>query len=123
MHLDLGGHPQPCDASAELSPSDALEATVDVANAGKRAGDETVQLYVAAIGSRVERAPKELKAFSRVALAPGESRAVRLVVPAADLAYYDEAASRWVAEPIAYEAIVGRHALDPNALRARFRVA
>ena len=107
----------------ELSASDLIEATVEVTNAGERAGEEVVQLYVAAIGSKVERAPKELKAFARVALAPGETRAVRLAAPVAELAYYDEGAADWVVEPIAYAAIVGRHSLDPGALRAAFAVA
>ena len=107
----------------ELSASDLIEATVEVTNAGERAGEEVVQLYVAAIGSKVERAPKELKAFARVALGPGETRAVRLVAPVAELAYYDEGAADWVIEPIAYAAIVGRHSLDPGALQAAFAVA
>ena len=59
-----------------------------------------MQLYVATEGSKVERAPKELKAFARVALSPGETRTVRLSVPAADLAYFDAATSGWVVEPI-----------------------
>ena len=109
-------------ARTELNASDALEASVEVTNAGERAGEEVVQLYVAAEGSKVGRAPKELKAFARVALGPGETRAVRLSVPVADLAYYDEATSGWIVEPIAYTAVVGRHALDPNALRTAFRV-
>ena len=106
----------------ELSSLDTLEATVEVANVGRVAGDEVVQLYVATAGSKVERAPKELKAFARVTLAPGETRALRLSVPVAELAYFDAAASGWIVEPIAYTAIVGRHALDPRALRATFRV-
>ena len=109
-------------ARDELRASDALEATVEVTNAGATPGEEVVQLYVAAEGSKVERAPKELKAFARVALSPGETRTVRLSVPAADLAYFDAATSGWVVEPINYAAIVGRHAADPDALRARFRV-
>jgi beta-glucosidase len=106
----------------ELSSLDTLEATVEVANVGRVWGEEVVQLYVATAGSKVERAPKELKAFARVALAPGETRTVRLSVPVAELAYFDAAASDWIVEPIAYAAIVGRHALDPKALRATFRV-
>ena len=47
---------------------------------------------------------------------------VHLYVPATDLAYYEEATSQWRIEPIGYTAIVGRHALDPNALRTDFRV-
>jgi beta-glucosidase len=109
-------------AETELGASDALEATVAVTNAGTVAGEEVVQLYVGTEGSKVERAPKELRAFGRVALGPGETRTVRLSVPVADLAYFDAAASRWVVEPIACTAIVGRHAQDPAALRAGFRV-
>lgn len=109
-------------ARDELRASDALEATVQVTNAGAVPGEEVVQLYVAAQGSRVERAPKELKAFARVALASGETRTVRLSVPASDLAFFDAATSEWVVEPIHYAAIVGRHAADPDALRASFRV-
>jgi beta-glucosidase len=109
-------------AREELQASDTVEAAVEVTNAGAVSGEEVVQLYVATEGSKVERAPKELKAFARVALAPGETRTVRLSVPAADLGYFDAATSGWVVEPIAYAAIVGRHAADPDALRARFRV-
>jgi beta-glucosidase len=105
----------------ELGASDTLEVSVDVTNSGAVAGEEVVQLYIAALASQVERAPKELKAFARVPLAAGETRTVRLKVPAADLAYYDSAAG-WVVEPIEYELVVGRHALDAGALRARFRV-
>ncbi len=63
-----------------------------------------------------------MKAFARVALRPGETRAVRLAVSVADLAYYDESAADWVVEPIDYAAIVGRNSLDPGALRAAFAV-
>jgi hypothetical protein len=58
--------------------------------------------------------------FARVTLRL-ERRDVHLYVPATDLAYYEEANSKWRIEPIGYTAIVGRHALDPNALRTDFR--
>lgn len=104
-----------------IGSADTLRATVTVTNTGERAGDEVVQLYVGALASSVERAPKELKAFARVSLAPGESRVVALRVPAANLAYYD-AQVGWVVEPGPYEATVGAHSLDPNALRAGFQI-
>ena len=109
-------------AKTRLAASDTLEATVEVTNTGAVAGDEVVQLYVSAPGSRVERVPRELKAFARVSLAPGETRRVALSVPVADLAYYDPARG-WTVEPLEYEAIIARHAEDPSGLRARFRVA
>jgi beta-glucosidase len=109
-------------ASADLSPADTLEVLVDVTNVGDVAGDEVVQLYVAVPRSRVERAPRELKAFARLSLAPGETRTVRLAVPVADLAFWDEARDGWSVEPTDYRAIVARHAEDPAALHAEFRV-
>ncbi|MGH7995558.1 MAG: beta-glucosidase family protein [Opitutaceae bacterium] len=108
-------------AKTELAAADTLEASVDVTNAGAMAGDEVVQLYVSAQGSRVDRADRELKAFARVSLEPGETRTVRLAVRVSDLAYYDETFG-WVTESIEYEAIVARHAHDGRGLRARFRI-
>ncbi len=108
-------------ASARLGHGDALRATVDVTNTGAISGDEVVQLYVTAQGSRVERAPRELKAFARVSLAPGETRTVALTVPAADLAYFDPGRG-WIVEPLEYEAVLARHAEDRSGLTARFRV-
>jgi len=106
---------------ARLAVGGVLEVTVDVTNAGPVPGDEVVQLYVSALGSRVERARRELKAFARVSLVPGETRNVALAVPVADLAYYDEGRG-WLVEAIEYEVIVARHAEDAAALTARFRV-
>ena len=108
-------------ASPVFAVDGTLQATVDVTNGGPVAGDEVVQLYVSARGSRVERAVRELKAFARVSLAPGETRRVSLSVPVADLAYYDEARG-WVVEPITYEAVIARHAHDNSGLTAGFRV-
>ena len=77
------------------------------------AGEEVVQLYVSALGSSVERAPLELKAFARVALAPGERWTLQFTVPVADLAWYDESRG-WVVEPIEYES----HRRPPRRGRA-----
>lgn len=104
-----------------LRAADTLVASLDVTNTGHVAGDEIVQLYVAAHGSAVARALKELKAFGRVSLAPGETKTVRLAVPAADLAYY-AVDKGWVVEPIEYAVIVGRHARDEQALQAVVKV-
>ncbi len=98
-------------AKTDLIASDVLEASVDVTNTGNLAGDEVVQLYVGARGSRVERAHRELKAFTRVSLAPGETRRVSLAVPVADLAYYDPARG-WVVEPVDFEVVIARDAED-----------
>ena len=108
-------------ADQELAATDALCVSVDVTNTGEMAGDDVVQLYVSARGSRVERARRELKAFARVSLAPGETRAVSLSVPVADLAYFDSSRG-WVVERIEYDVVVARHAEDKTGLTASFRV-
>jgi beta-glucosidase len=108
--------------SDALRRDEPLIVSVDITNDGPMAGDEVVQLYVSAIGSSVERAPRELKGFARVSLAAGETRTVRIEVPAADLAYFDPHQG-WTVERIAYDAIVGRHSLDADSLAARFKVS
>ena len=104
-----------------LSADETLEATVDVTNAGHQAGDDVVQLYIAVHGSQVERAPRELKAFARVHLAPGETKQVRLAVPVAELAWFD-AGRGWVIEATDCEALIAHHAHDGTPLSARFRI-
>ncbi len=108
-------------AAETLAPDGTLEATVKVTNTGGRAGDDVVQLYVSCLGSEVERAPRELKAFARVHLQPGETKTVRLKVPVAELAWYDER-SGWVVEETEYMAIVAQNAHDDDPLTTRFHV-
>jgi beta-glucosidase len=106
----------------ELDPPETLQVSLDISNTGSRAGEEVVQLYVSAIGSAVERVPKELKAFTRVALEPGETKTVQLSVPMSRLAYYDETEMGFVVEPLEYELFVGAHSQDEHGLKARFVV-
>ena len=109
-------------ARNQLGPSETLKVSMNVSNIGEHAGEEVVQLYVTPIGSTVERAPKELKAFTRIALQPGETKTVQLGVPIRRLACYDEAQADFVVEPLEYEIFVGAHSLDQHALKARFVV-
>jgi beta-glucosidase len=66
-----------------------VELRVEVRNAGDRAGAEVVQVYASAKSPRARRAPRELVGFAKVALEPGESRTVRIVVEGDDLAHWD----------------------------------
>ena len=107
----------------QLGSSETLKVSLDVSNTGAHAGEEVVQLYVSAIGSAVERATKELKAFTRITLQPGETKIVQLSLPMSRLAYYDETQAGFVVEPLEYELFVGTHSLDQHALKARFVVS
>lgn len=70
-----------------------------VKNTGKTLGAEVVQVYVKDEEASVERPEKELKAFSKVFLQPGESRSVELFLDAAAFSFYDENKKAWVLEP------------------------
>jgi beta-glucosidase len=73
-----------------LAPEDELEVEVTVANAGDRAGQEVVQLYTRDPVASRSRPVRELKAFEKVALEPGEKKRVRLRVPVENLGFHLE---------------------------------
>jgi beta-glucosidase len=104
-----------------IGEGEALQASVEIANAGPVAGEEVAQLYVGCEGSQVERPVKELKGFARVRLEPGEARWVTFQLPARRLAYYDEGQKRWIVEPGVYQVMVGPSSAE--LLAAPFRVA
>ena len=92
--------------------------SVDVENAGRRDGEEVVQLYVRHIGSKVARPQKELRGFKRVALARGEKKTVVLSLKPEELAYWDEAKASFVIEEDRVELLVGASSADIRARRA-----
>ena len=96
---------------------ESYEVTVTVKNTGDREGKEVVELYVAAPDSKAANKPvKELKAFAKTkSLKPGESETIKMVVKAADLASFDEAASAWVVAEGEYQFLVAASAADIKA--------
>jgi len=110
-------------ATPKVAPDGQVDVTVDVRNTGSRAGEETVQLYVGFAGSRVERPAKLLRAFARVALAPGETKTVPLRVAVRDLAWYDASAKAWRVEAMKYGVLVGPSSRASDLLEASFTVA
>ena len=84
-----------------------------VRNAGDRAGEEVVQLYLKPKQADRERARKELRGFQRVALQAGEERTLTFsFTPEKDLRTYDEASSTYVVDPGAYEIQIGASSAD-----------
>lgn len=79
-------------------PGDTVAVSITLANIGKCSGAETVQFYVSQKNPRLPRPVKELKGFCKTLLQPGESRAVTVKIPVADLAYYDDTLARWVVD-------------------------
>jgi beta-glucosidase len=96
--------------------ADHIPVSVDVTNTGSRAGHEVVQLYVTDIASRLARPEKELKAFAKVYLEPGETKTVTFTLDHKALSYYDPAEPGWVAEAGLFEVLVGSSSRDIRAV-------
>jgi beta-glucosidase len=79
----------------------------DVTNTGSRAGCEVAQVYVGEAKPRVPRPAKELKGFSRVELAAGETEHVTLLLDARAFAFYDAAGKHWQADAGTFSILVG----------------
>ena len=82
-------------APAVASPGDTVTVEVDVTNRGARRGSEVVQIYVEPVSPAVLRPVRELKAFAKVTLDPGETATVALDLDARAFAYYDVADPTW----------------------------
>ena len=84
-----------------------FKVSIDVTNTGDREGKEIVQMYIEDVESSLERPVKELKGFSKISLAPGETKTVTFVIEPDMLKFYDPAQSGWVLEPGDFVAHVG----------------
>jgi beta-glucosidase len=104
-------------SGAARRASDTVTVRVNVKNTGRRAGDEVVQLYVQHLGSAVARPAKELKAYKRVTLQPGQTRTVVLPLAVRSLAYWNADQHQWVIEPDSVRIHVGSSSADSRLAR------
>ena len=79
--------------------NDEITVKFNIKNTGKTSGAEVVQLYSGQTNPSVLRPKKELKAFDKIFLSPGEQKTIDLKVKVKDLAFYDEKTSGWKIEP------------------------
>jgi len=84
-----------------------FKVSLNLKNTGKLSGAEVVQLYVSAIDPKIERAPKELKAFRKISLGSGETSRVEFNINKNAFSYYDTGTKQWVTDPGKYEILVG----------------
>lgn len=96
----------------KITESETLTVTVDVTNTGAIAGKEVVQLYVATKGGTVIRPVRELKAFEKIELAPGETKKVQFTLDRRAFAYWSTQIHDWHVESGEYEIQIGRNAQD-----------
>jgi beta-glucosidase len=92
---------------AEISPAGIAEVSVDVTNTGKRAGVETVQLYLHERYTPVAVPVKSLREFARVELNPGESKSVMMRLTPEQLQLLD-ASLHWTVAPGTFDVMVGK---------------
>jgi beta-glucosidase len=95
-----------------IKDTGSLTVQLKVKNTGKRAGKEIVQLYVREAMPVVSRPDKELKAFTKVALEPGEEKTVSFVLKPRDFAYYSTALHRWSVSPGWFSVLAGGSSRD-----------
>jgi beta-glucosidase len=81
-------------------------------NTGKSAGAEVVQLYVRDIEASVDRPNKELKAFSKIDLLPGQTKQVALFLNRNAFAFFSPIRKMWIVEPGEFKLLIGSSSRD-----------
>lgn len=100
----------------EIGPDGTVEVRVTVTNTGARSGTEVVQCYVHDCEASVARPEQELRAFAKVALAPGQSASVVGVLDRRAFAFWDPATHDWLVESGEFEIRVGVSSRDIRAV-------
>ncbi|WP_284763188.1 glycoside hydrolase family 3 C-terminal domain-containing protein [Arthrobacter sp. efr-133-R2A-63] len=91
---------------------DKASVQVTITNTGERAGADVIQIYVGAPERPVRTPVRELRAFRKVTLEPGESRTLTLDLDRRAFAYYDVTDHRWAVTPGQYSIELGRSSHD-----------
>lgn len=99
-------------SGAKFEGGENAKVSLKVKNTGRREATETVQLYAEPPKGKVVRAPRELRAFGRVTLRPGETRTLVLTFPSKDLARFDAEAHKWIVDPGVYRLRIGTSSRD-----------
>ena len=95
-----------------LSDTHSLTVQVAVTNSGPVSGAEVVQLYVAPRRPSVLRPVRELKAFGKVFLAPGETKTVSLTLDRRAFAFWSAEAHAWTVDSGPFDIVVGSSSRD-----------
>ncbi len=97
-------------SSRNLSESVGLTVKVDVTNTGQMTGKEVIQLYVSPKESSVIRPVRELRAFDKIELLPGETRTVTFELDSRAFSYWNTTLHDWYVETGRYEIQIGKSA-------------
>lgn len=94
-------------SASKVSGEQTVAVSFEVTNTGSRAGAEVAQVYVGDPSAKIARPAKELKAFQKVYLEPGQSKQVQLSLDSRALSYWDVTSGRWKIDPGVFRVIVG----------------
>ncbi|WP_239633203.1 fibronectin type III-like domain-contianing protein [Paenibacillus sp. H1-7] len=97
---------------AVQQPDGQVKVTCSIENTGSLYGQEVVQLYVHDEECKWVRPEKELKAFAKLGLQPGEKREVGFLLEERDFSYYNTKYNKWVAESGYFQIAVGCSSRD-----------
>lgn len=111
-HTDLRATVLDGDPSLDAMNRERVVVTLQVTNTGPVAGKEVVQVYVGDPESRLVRPVRELKAFTKVDLAPGETTEVELRLTGRDLSYWSTRSHVWELEGGTFSIDVGASSRD-----------
>ena len=108
-------------ADTPFATDGTVHASVTLSNTGDRPGVEVVQAYVGDLVTSYSWTDRELKAFRRVELQPGESATIEFDIPVADCTIVDPDARR-IVEPGEFELLIGHSSRREDLKRATFTV-
>jgi beta-glucosidase len=93
---------------AEIGTEGSTEVSVDVTNTGAVAGDAVAQLYIHQRYGSASRPVRQLKGFQRVALQPGETKALHFKLGKDELEFWSPQTKEWAVEPSTFDLWVGQ---------------
>jgi beta-glucosidase len=102
----------PALSAKTMKENEKLTLTVPVKNTGDKTGKEIVQIYIGDEKSSLVRPLKELKAFKKVGLAPGEEKNLTFSIAVDDLKFYHDGQKEWIAEPGKFKIYIGASSVD-----------
>ena len=103
-------------SSKNILPGDSLEVSVNVKNTGALTGKETVLVYLNDVAASVTRPNKQLKAFKKVELAPGQQQTLQFTITPQAMSFIGVDMQR-IVEPGEFKIMVGNETVNFNVLK------
>lgn len=96
----------------EVHENEKFTVSLDIKNIGKRSGAEVIQVYIGDNKCSIDRPLKELQAFEKVYLKPGELKRVSFTLDDSAFKFYSEKEQKFIAEPGIFTIWVGTSSRD-----------